>query len=93
VDVWILAAANEDLTAAMAARRFRPDSYDGLATLILPWPDHPEAGWSIRAVLRAEAADSRRPCRPHQRGLGWSRGGGRVTGRAGQRTAKRGQHR
>jgi DNA-binding NtrC family response regulator/tetratricopeptide (TPR) repeat protein len=38
VDVWIMAAANEDLRAAMNARRFREDLYHRLAVLTLRLP-------------------------------------------------------
>jgi two-component system response regulator AtoC len=38
VNVWILAATSEDLTAAMAARHFRPELYHRLSTLVLRLP-------------------------------------------------------
>ena len=44
VDVWILAATSEDLTAAMQARRFRPELYHRLATVVLRLPTAPRTG-------------------------------------------------
>ena len=38
VDVWIIAATSTDLTAAMRARRFRPELYHRLSTVVLELP-------------------------------------------------------
>src|SRR5688500_8637227 len=38
IDVWIVTATNEDLRAAIAARRFREDLYHRLAVLTLTLP-------------------------------------------------------
>jgi transcriptional regulator with PAS, ATPase and Fis domain len=52
VDVWILAATSEDLTAAMHARRFRPELYHRLATVVL----YVRAVWRSLAMACASAS-------------------------------------
>src|SRR5688500_1061842 len=47
VDVWILTATNEDLRAAIAARRFREDLYHRLAVLTLSLPPLRERGADV----------------------------------------------
>ena len=48
VDVWILAATSEDLTAAMQAQRFRPALYHRLATVVLRLPPLRARGHAAR---------------------------------------------
>jgi len=52
VDVWILTATNEDLRAAIRARRFREDLYHRLAVLTVALPPLRERGADV--VLLAE---------------------------------------
>src|SRR5262250_2642354 len=47
IDVWILTATNEDLKAAIPARRFREDLYHRLAVLTLSLPPLRERGADI----------------------------------------------
>jgi tetratricopeptide (TPR) repeat protein len=59
IDVWILTASNEDLTAAVRARRFREDLYHRLALVVLAIPPLRERG---EDVLRLAAHFLDRAC-------------------------------
>ena len=52
VDVWILAATSEDLTAAMQAQRFRPELYHRLATVVLRLPPLRARGRDVLELAR-----------------------------------------
>jgi DNA-binding NtrC family response regulator/tetratricopeptide (TPR) repeat protein len=52
VDVWIIAASNEDLEAAVRARRFREDLYHRLAVVTLSIPPLRDRGHDV--ILLAE---------------------------------------
>ena len=52
VDVWIITASNEDLAAAVDARRFRKDLYHRLAVVTLRIPPLRERGADV--ILLAE---------------------------------------
>src|SRR4029453_12879895 len=52
VDVWILAATSEDLTAAMRAQRFRPELYHRLATVVLRLPPLRARGQDVLGCAR-----------------------------------------
>jgi DNA-binding NtrC family response regulator/tetratricopeptide (TPR) repeat protein len=52
VDVWILAATSEDLTAAMQAQRFRPELYHRLATVVLRLPPLRARGPDVLELAR-----------------------------------------
>jgi DNA-binding NtrC family response regulator len=52
VDVWILAATSEDLTAAMQAQRFRPELYHRLATVVLRLPPLRARGRDVLQLAR-----------------------------------------
>jgi DNA-binding NtrC family response regulator/tetratricopeptide (TPR) repeat protein len=52
VDVWILAATSEDLTAAMQAQRFRPELYHRLATVVLRLPPLRARGQDVLELAR-----------------------------------------
>ena len=52
VDVWILAATSEDLTAAMQAQRFRPELYHRLATVVLRLPPLRARGHDVLELAR-----------------------------------------
>jgi two-component system response regulator AtoC len=52
VDVWILTATNENLTAAVSARRFREDLYHRLAVLSLRLPPLRERGRDVVALAQ-----------------------------------------
>jgi two-component system, NtrC family, response regulator AtoC len=47
IDVWIISASNEDLTAAVAERRFREDLYHRLAVLTVALPPLRERGRDV----------------------------------------------
>jgi DNA-binding NtrC family response regulator/tetratricopeptide (TPR) repeat protein len=52
VDVWILAATSEDLTAAMQAQRFRPELYHRLATVVFRLPPLRARGRDVLELAR-----------------------------------------
>jgi transcriptional regulator with AAA-type ATPase domain/TolB-like protein len=62
VDVWIISATNEDLRAAVRAKRFREDLYHRLATITLELPPLRERGRDVELLAEDALA---RACRKY----------------------------